>query len=366
VPPLDVARPDESRAKSPLAQRPLRVALLTTYYPRHEGDSAGLFVSDAVDRIRERGIVVDVVAPGVYNDYGLAYGWGVVRNLKRRPWAVPLMLFSMLRAIRRAARSADLVHVHWLLAAPLGLLSGRPFVVTLHGTPSAGAFEDLTLLRRARWLFGPLLRRARAVICVSRTLADAASALGANAVVIPNGVDIPPNIGEEAHPPEILFAGRLAEEKGIEELAIAAEGMNLVVAGEGPLLHLVPQALGRVSHDVLEELYARAAVFVLPSRSEGFGVVCAEAMAHGRPVVGSRVGGLAELIVDGETGILVPPRRPDLLRKALQRLLDQPELRRKMGAAGRDRIIRLCSWDRVIDATVETYVDALRRSTARP
>jgi glycosyltransferase involved in cell wall biosynthesis len=304
-------------------------------------------------------VEVDVVRPGVYNDFGLAYGWGVVRNIKRRPWAAPLMLVSMLRALRRSAKHADLVHIHWLLASPFGLLCGRPFVVTLHGTPSAGAFEDLVLLKRAGRLVGPVLRRARAVICVSQALADAVSALGANAHVIPNGVEIPVQVGDEADPPEILFAGRLAEEKGVEELAVAAREMNLVVAGDGPLRHLLPQALGMVPHDVLEELYARAAVFVLPSRSEGFGVVCAEAMAHGKPVVASRVGGLAELVVDGETGILVPPCRPDLLRAALERLLEDPELRRRMGRAGRERMKALCNWDRVTDLTLTVYQEAV-------
>lgn len=340
----------------------LRVAVLTTYYPRDEGDSGGLFVSDLVTRLEARGVRVEVVRPGVYNDYGLSYGFGVVRNAKKRPWAVLPMVVSMLREIRRAAKNADLVHVHWLLAAPLGLLSGKPWIVTLHGTPSAGAFEDLSLLRRARWLFGPLLRRARAVICVSQTLADAVAALGANAVVIPNGVEIPDDLGKEAKPAEILFAGRLAPEKGVPELAEATAGLNLVVAGEGPLQHLLPQALGRVSHDALEDLYRRSAIFVLPSRSEGFGVVVAEAMAFGKPVVASRVGGLAELVDDETTGILVPPRRPDLLRAALERLLDDPELRRRMGSAGRERIRALCSWDHVTDLTLATYRDALGRS----
>ena len=338
--------------------RALRVAVLTTYYPRDENDSGGLFVSDLVTRLEARGVQMEVVRPGVYNDHGLSYGFGVVRNARKRPWAVPPMIVSMLRELRRAAKTADLVHVHWLLAAPLGLLAGKPWVVTLHGTPSAGALEDLSLLKRAGWLVGPLLRRARAVICVSQALADAAAALGANAVVIPNGVEIPADPGDEVEPLEILFAGRLAPEKGVEELAEATADLNLVVAGEGPLQHLLPQALGRVRHDVLEGLYRRAAIFVLPSRSEGFGVVVAEAMAFGKPVVASRVGGLAELVDDGVTGILVPSRRPDLLREALDRLLADADLRRQMGAAGRKRITALCSWERVTDLTLATYRDA--------
>jgi glycosyltransferase involved in cell wall biosynthesis len=334
---------------------PLRVAMLTTYYPRHEDDFAGRFVSDLVGRLEALGVTFEIVKPGVYNDFGLAYGAGIVRNAKRRPWLVPFMLISMVRALRRAARTADLVHVHWLLAAPLGLLTGKPWVVTLHGTPTARSFEDLALLRRAKWVVGPLLRRAQAVICVSQVLTAAVSELGANGVWIPNGTSIPTDVADEADPPELLYAGRMVEEKGIRELAIAAEGLNLVVAGDGPLRPLLPQSRGLVPHTELERLYRRAAVVVMPSHSEGQGVVAIEAMAHGRPVVGSRVGGLAELVVDGETGILVPPRDATALRRALLRLLDDPELRARMGAAGRSRVTELCSWERVAPRVLEVY-----------
>lgn len=335
--------------------KPLKVALFTTYYPRHDRDHAGLFVSDLVNEVRARGVDVTVVAPGVYNDYGLAYGVGVARNIKRRPWRLPLMLFSALRALRRAARDADVVHIHWLLASPLGLLCGRPWVLTLQGTPTAGRFEDLVLLKKAGWLMGPIIRRADSVICVSQRLTDAVRALGANGQFIPNGTRLPEEIGEEAEPAEILYAGRMVEEKGIRELAVAASGLNLVVAGDGPLRHLLPQSMGLQPHDELEKLYDRAAIQVLPSYSEGLPVVCIEAMAHGRPVVGSDVAGIAELIVDGETGYLVPPRDPAKLREALLKLLDDKALRRRMGLAGRERIRELCSWEQVAPATIDLY-----------
>src|SRR4029077_15764933 len=92
---------------------------------------------------------VDVLAPGAgYRDYGLAYGGGMAANLRRRPWAAPLMLLSMWRALRRAARSADLVHAHWLLTAAVARFGGRPFVVTLHESGSAGGFSAPELARR--------------------------------------------------------------------------------------------------------------------------------------------------------------------------------------------------------------------------
>jgi glycosyltransferase involved in cell wall biosynthesis len=342
----------------------LRVALFTTYYPRHERDHAGLFVADLVERLRTSGVSVDVVRPGVYNDYGLAYGLGVFKNVRARPWRAPLMLVSALRALRRAARNADLVHVYWLLAAPLGLLSGRPWVLTLQGSGTAGPFRDLVLLRRASWLLGPLLRRAEAVICVSRELERAVAALGANAVWIPNGVEIPPDVAAEAEPPEILYAGRMVEEKGIRELAEAARGLNLVVAGDGPLRHLIPSALGLVPHDELERLYRRAAVVVIPSYREGLSVVCVEAMAFARPVVGTDIPGVAELVRDGETGLLVPPRDAAALRKALLELLADRELRRRLGAAGRELVAETCSWEKVVPATIEVYGNAVARRPA--
>jgi len=339
----------------------VNVVLFTTYYPRHDRDYAGLFVSDLVDRVRGQGIHVQVVAPGDYNDFGLAYGLGIFRNMKRRPWLAPMMLISALRTLRRAAKDADLVHVYWLLAAPLGLLSGRPWVLTLQGSGTAGVFRDLNLLQRAGWLLKPILRRAEAVICVSQELTRAVGQLGANAVHIPNGTTVPDRVGEEASPPEILYAGRMVEEKGIRELADATAGLNLVVAGDGPLRHLIPNALGLVPHDELEKLYDRAAIVVIPSYQEGLSVVCLEAMAHGRPVVGSDIPGVAELVVPGVTGLLVPPRDASRLRQALLELLDDPKRRRQMGLAAQERILETASWDHVVPATIAVYEQALTR-----
>jgi glycosyltransferase involved in cell wall biosynthesis len=142
------------------------------------------------------------------------------------------------------------------------------------------------------------------------------------------------------------------------ELVEAAEGLPLVIAGDGPLRARVPDARGFVPHDELQRLYARAAVVACPSRREGFGVACLEAMAHGRPVVATPVGGLRDLVVDGETGVVVPPRDPAALRAALQRLLGDPELRRRLGAAARRRAEERFSWAAATDATLAAYAEA--------
>jgi len=333
----------------------LRIAVLTTSYPRTPGDAAGRFVRDAVEHVRARGVEVEVVSPASFGHFGIAYGAGVVGNLRRRPWlalALPLMLASFARAARRASRHADLVHAHWLPVGAVALATGRPVVLTVHGT-------DIELGRRARPLARAILRRMRVVLAVSNALAEDARRLGAPDVrVVPNGVEVPPDVGEEADPPEILFAGRLSREKGIVELLEAAHGHRLVVAGDGPLRPHVPQALGWLAREELEPFYARAAVVACPSHREGFGVTCAEAMAHGRAVVAGAVGGLRDLVTDGETGLLVPPRDVAALRAALERLLVDAPLRRRLGAAARERVRDYCSWERVTDSTLRAYDDA--------
>jgi glycosyltransferase involved in cell wall biosynthesis len=334
----------------------MRVAVLTTSYPRYEGDAAGTFVAGGVERLRERGLDVSVVSPTSFRHFGIAYGDGVVGNLRRQPWRVallPAMLASFARAARAAARESDLVHAHWLGAGVVALGCGRPFVLQLWGT-------DVEVARRMRPLARRVLRRARLVICASRALAEAARELGAREVrVIPGGVDVPDHVAEEADPPEVLFVGRLSSEKGILELVEAADGMKLVVAGDGPLRGRVPGALGFVPHHAVGQLYERSAVVAVPSHREGFGVACAEAMAHGRPVVASAVGGLLDLVVDGETGVLVPPHDVYALRGALERLLADRSLRGRLGEAARERVREHFSWSAVTDATLRAYEEAL-------
>jgi glycosyltransferase involved in cell wall biosynthesis len=332
------------------------VAVVTTSYPRDDADFAGRFVADAVERLRARGLDVEVVAPGAYRDFRLAYGGGVVHNIRRRPWAVPALGASLVRAVRRAATRADVVHAYWLPTGAAAALSGKPFVVSLPGT-------DMELARRAPRLARIILSRAKVALAHSQAIAEEARRLGARDVrIAPAGVELPEKMGAEAVPPQVLFVGRLSPEKGVEELLAAANGLDLVVAGDGPLRARVPQALGFVPPAELAELYDRAAVVVCPSRRDGFPVACAEAMAHARPVVASAVGGLPDMVVDGETGLLVPPRDPEALRAAIDRLLADADLRRRLGENARAHIAELCDWDRIVDTIIGAYETAVARA----
>ena len=310
----------------------MKILVLTTSYPRSANDVAGVFVHDAVEHLRAAGVDVDVVSPASFRHFGIAYGHGIVGNLRRRPWLallVPLFLASFARAARRAANDVDLVHAHWLPSALPALATGKPFVVQLWGS-------DAELARRAPWAFRWLVRRAKGALAASGDLAELGGKLGAHAFRVVQGVEIPESTVEPEEPPHVLYVGRLSEEKGVRELAEATEGLARVVVGDGPMRHLFPDAVGFVQPGELGRYYERASIVVCPSRREGYGVVAREAMAYGRPVVATAVGGLTDAVEHEVNGVVVPPEDPAALRAAIRRLLADPDLRRKLGEAGRD------------------------------
>jgi glycosyltransferase involved in cell wall biosynthesis len=315
----------------------MKVAVLTTSYPRHADDVAGTFVADSVKGVRALGVDVEVVSPVDFAHFGIAYGGGIAQNLRAAPWKlafVPGFLAAYSLAARRAARDADLVHAHWIPSAIAARATGKPYVLQVWGT-------DVELALRAPWLVRPLLRGARLVIAASAFLADEARALGAREVrVVPFGVEIPEHVGDPAEPPHVLYAGRLSEEKGVLDFVEATEGLPRVIVGDGPLRARIPEAVGFVPPSQLGAYYERASVVCVPSRREGYGFSAREAMAYGRPVVATRVGGLADL--EGEGVVLVEPGDQVALRAAVEHLLD-PVQRVRLGQEARVRARQLTS-----------------------
>jgi glycosyltransferase involved in cell wall biosynthesis len=313
----------------------MEIVILTTSYPRDGSDVAGTFVCEGVEALRSAGDHVTVVSPASFRHYGIAYGDGILNNLRRRPWlavALPLFFLSYARVARRAAKSADIVHAHWLPSAIPALATGRPFVLQLWGS-------DVALVRRARWCARPLVSRAGLIVVASTSLADEALSLGAHDVrLIPSAVAVPESVGTPGDPPHVLYVGRLSEEKGVRELAEAARGLPLVVVGDGPLRSLHPDTAGFVPPSELGPYYERAAVVVVPSRREGYGMVARQAMAYGRAVVATAVGGLTDAVQDGVNGLLVPPHDAARLREALVRLLEDAQLRAQLGANAREYV----------------------------
>jgi glycosyltransferase involved in cell wall biosynthesis len=309
----------------------VKVLVLTTSYPPHGGS----FVAASVEAARLAGFEVEVVSPSSFRHFGIAGRHGIVGNVRARPWLV-LLVPAMLWNMRRAAAQVDcdLVHAHWLVCGAVAATLRKPYVVQPWGT-------DVALLGRLPWRFPR-------IIAASPFLAQQ---MGGGEIV-PTPVPIPERVGE---PEEIcLFAGRLSLEKGISEFLEATQGLSRIVVGAGPVS--VPESVGAVPD--VGPYYERAAVVVVPSRREGYGMVAREAMAYGRAVVATDVGGLRDAIEDGVDGLLVSPRNVGALRGAVQRLLDDSELRARLGAAARAKAEREWSADAAGEALRAAYAEA--------
>lgn len=173
--------------------------------------------------------------------------------------------------------------------------------------------------------------------------------------------------------PVLLTVGRLVPRKGIDTvlralptIIAAVPDVAYLVAGTGPDRERLEQLarhldvldavrfLGHVAHEELPAHYSAADLFVMPAREappdvEGFGLVFLEANACGTPVVGARTGGIPDAIVDGETGMLVPPSDPDTLARAITGLLSDPERLARLGEQGRAHAVHAANWDRIVD-----------------
>jgi glycosyltransferase involved in cell wall biosynthesis len=288
------------------------------------------------------GIEVEVVSPSSFRHFGIAGGHGIVGNLRARPWLllfVPLFLWNFRRAAAQVP-GVDVVHAHWLVSGVVASTLRRPYLVQPWGT-------DVALLGRLPWRFPH-------VLAASQFLADEMG----GGTVVPTPVAIPQRVTEPGD--TVLYAGRLSPEKGIAEFLAATDGLPRVIVGGGPVD--VPEGLGPV--DDLAPYYERAAVVVVPSRREGYGMVAREAMAHGRAVVATSVGGLRDAIEDGVDGVLVPPGDSAALRGAVERLLADPDLRTRLGGAARAKAERLWSEETAAIALQNAYTALVRAGGA--
>ncbi len=312
------------------------------------------------------------------------------------PLAFSLRALSAIRADLRRGQRFDLVHdvqclgfgLLWLRAA------GVPVVSTVHHPLSVdrrASFARAQTLSEAigTMTFYPIgmqshvARRLDRVFTSSQASArEIARDFGVDPArlrMVANGVDTElfrPDPEQPRAERELLCVGRASDpNKGLGTLIDAlaalprdvrltlvddASGENGAVKrararGIGERVDLV----GRVSSERLIELYRRAALVVVPSRYEGFGLPAAEALACGTPVVATRAGALPEVV--GDCGVLVPADDPHALAAGIQQLLDAPARRAEMAARGRRRIAELYSWPRVAAATAEVYAELASR-----
>ncbi len=300
----------------------------------------------------------------------------------RQFYAVPAA-----RLVWQLARRHDLVHVHLgedLAIVPLGLAAARragvPMVLTVHSSQRR-TLRISGVRSAALKVVGSVVedageRHADRILVLTDRLRNQLAADGIDPErirVVPSGVN--PTLFDDASPvaphdeQSLLFVGRLHPQKGVDTLIRAMADLptaQLAIAGDGPdraqLERLAERLgvadrvrfLGFVAHDDVPALMRRADVFVMPSRYEELGTAIIEAMACGLPVVASRVGGIPNLVADGDTGLLTPPGDAPALAAALRRVLTEPGLAGKLGAEARARTAAY-QWPALADKVLETY-----------
>lgn len=276
---------------------------------------------------------------------------------------------------------------HSYFAARFGKKNKIPFVLTYHCDPELPSFFGRIITDVYMGTFGwYTLKNADRIIVSTKTYAATSRAMwNYEPDVIPSAVDIkefnPGVDGSDVRKKYnlngnvVLFVGRLMEHKGLEYLIRSAKNVDAkyLIVGSGEMGHKLAEDVkqlglsdkvffsGKVSNAELPKYYAASDVFVLPSvaRLEAFGLVIAEAMASGKPVVVSDIPGVREVITDGVEGLLVPPMDEKALSEKINILLSNPEMRKKMGESGRKKAEEKFSWDKVIGEIEKVYEEVV-------
>jgi len=402
----------------------LRALVLTNEYPPHVYGGAGVHV-DKLTAAMRRHAMLEVRTFGDQDEQARGFSVrGYPEPARSDDAPEPGLLGPVWSAFERnLAMAADptdaqLVHCHTWYTHLAGLLVQRaariPLVVTVHSLEPLRPWKEEQLgggYRLSSWVERLALESADAVIAVSATSRDDVLRLFGVAPdrvrVIHNGIDPDEfypdpatdaleRLGVDPARPYLLFVGRVTRQKGIVHLVRALRELDpeigvVLAAGQPdtpqvaaelaaaveaervrrPHLVWIGQMLTRAE---ARQLYSHAAAFVCPSVYEPFGIINLEAMACGIPVVASAVGGIPEVVRDGETGLLVPlgaltddgsgPRDAAAfehgLATAITTLLADPTRRTAMGLAGQRRAVAEFSWQRVAGETLELYRSLLR------
>jgi starch synthase len=383
----------------------LRVALLTREYPPEVYGGAGVHVTYLA---RELAPLVDLTVH--------CQGADRPDAVAHRPWDhlaganQALQVVSTDLSMTAAVGTAELVHSHTWYANLAGhlaaMLYGIPHVVTMHSLEPLRPWKAEQLgggYAISSWCEREAATSAAAVVAVSEGMrADITAAypeIKAERIrVIRNGIDtseytadprtdVLERFGVDLNPktrPYVIFVGRITRQKGVPVLLRAASGLipeaQLVLCAGAPdtpellaeVTELVdglqaersgviwiPEMLGKAE---VIQLLTHATVFACPSVYEPLGIVNLEAMACGTAVVGSRTGGIPEVVAEGETGLLVPPGDPVALARALNVLLADPDRAEAMGQAGRKRAVAEFGWAAIAAQTADLYAELTNRT----
>jgi glycosyltransferase involved in cell wall biosynthesis len=403
-----------------VAERQVRILYIVTAFPRWPGDVITPWLTETIDRLRARGIEVEVLAPS-YSGLGdhvardtvvhrfryaparfetLTHDQTAPDRIRERPYLISLLpayvTAGSIAAVRLTRRHRfDCVHAFWPIPhGMLGLAARRfshtPLISTFFGV-------ELTWLRRQFPILAPIARRvirqSDAVTVISTHTAREVRRLVPDARIrkIPFGAAVAPSPTHEApnsqpSPPQrefrLLFVGRLVERKGVSVLLRAfarvrsrQSDVHLTIVGDGPLgepLRAEAERLGVadgveftgfVPERALSAQFERCDTFVLPAVQdskgdvEGLGVVLLEAMLHDRPVIASDSGGIGDIVIDGETGLLTDSGDIDSLVAAILRMKTDAQLRDRLVRGARAHVERHFSWDRIITDLTDLYTE---------
>lgn len=388
-----------------------RLLVLTSTFPRWEGDHEPGFVFELSRRLAED-IDVIVLAPhargtAFRENFGklrirrfpyffprwenLAYDGGIVANLKKYPWnflVIPLFIISEFISVTYLLKKyrIDVIHAHWLI--PQGMIAvvarrlarRRPrLVCTAHGSDLLGLQGKFF-----NWIKRWTIAQTDKLTVVSNALRDTARTHCKTEIdieVIPMGVDLQnlfvlPRERAPRAENELLCVGRLVPNKGISYIVRAMPHIlkshpltKLIIVGDGPdrnrLTELVNtlnlaekiEFVGALNHADLSIYYQRATIFISASLQEGFGLVLAEAMGCGCPVIATELPAVRDIIINGKTGLLCRQQDSDDIVTHVRYLLDNPEKRQEISQTARKYVVEQFDWTKIARRYGQTILD---------
>jgi len=392
----------------------MKVLIIGSVYPRFEEDNEVPWLRKSVETLRHAHVDVEVLAPSYKglkthtidgvpvhrfryapkNLEILTHDEGAPTKMAKHPsmqlLAIPYCVSGFFKCLWLAkTKKVDVIHAHWpfphaLIALGACKLFRIPLVLNFHGA-------ELLLIRKKKWI-RPIMKfiigQANAIFANSRFTASKISALRPATIEwspygspLSSGKVPPPHVRKGRY--KILFVGRHIERKGIEYLIQAAnlldsQKFEIRIVGKGNLTESLMDFAqkihaenvtftGPLSPDELRKEYLESNCFVLPAivdskgDTEGLGVVLIEAMQYGLPVVASDVGGIPDVVVNDETGILVPEKNPEALARAFQKLESDPAYEAKLLKGAEQRIEECFNWEKIAQKQIEIYKDLLKK-----
>ncbi len=360
-----------------------RVMLITSEFPPDIGGISS-HVAELARGLASQIASVAVVRPqDIFSELGYPSTQSFAVHMPRIIKGEPLYSLMLNRWLAKTlSRSpVDILHVHG--TRPLGATRGlsAPTVFTNH---SSGFLARLNASPRRQSRTKHLLKHVSHVIGPSDELVNAVRIFDYSgpATMITNGVDIDrfcpggsvvrDQLGITHDEVVVLLARRLVEKNGVIWFARALAHMRhaeirVIIAGDGPERAPMERVLassdmigrtyflGSVPNDAMSAVYRAADLCVLPSLAEATSIAGLEAMASGLPLVGTRVGGIPTIIDDGSTGLLVPAKDPETMAAAIDLLVSDPDMRRRLGAAARQKVEREFAWPIIIRKTISVY-----------